>query len=122
MQGLANLLWSYSKMELPPLDVMLAIVRQMTVLLCQPLSAASFDAQALSNSVWALAHIRCSATELDMVAGHVGCVQVGRGQDRGVLLRPHPPAVVRCGPQVAFDSAAQSVLAGCASRLFGSRG
>jgi hypothetical protein len=45
LQGLANLLWSYSKMELPPLDVMMAIVKQMTELLCQPTSAASFDAQ-----------------------------------------------------------------------------
>jgi hypothetical protein len=31
--------------------------------------------QALSNSVWALAHIRSSAAELDLVAGQVGCVQ-----------------------------------------------
>ncbi|KAL6765749.1 hypothetical protein V8C86DRAFT_1782152, partial [Haematococcus lacustris] len=74
-QGLANLLWSYSKMRvagMPPVEVMMAIMQRMTHLLSQPDAAATFDAQALSNSVWALAHMRSSLGEWDQVVGQPG--------------------------------------------------
>eukprot|EP00955_Chlamydomonas_euryale_P028807 303980-Chlamydomonas_euryale.AAC.16 len=69
-QGLANLLWGYSKMNVPVLDVMMMIVAEMTVRL--QTKAFTFDAQALSNSIWAMAHVRSHMTDLDSLAGMPG--------------------------------------------------
>ncbi|MEW5313950.1 MAG: hypothetical protein WDW38_005480 [Sanguina aurantia] len=56
-QGVGNLLWAYSKLEKQPEKVMLALVVHITdTLVANP---AALDAQALSNSVWALAHNEC---------------------------------------------------------------
>ena len=89
-QGIANLLWSYAKMSVPPLDVMMAIVVRMTEMLHSPATALQFDAQALSNSVWALAHIKSKVVDLDLVAGKQGCVKVfmhGVANVANLLLR-----------------------------------
>lgn len=45
MQGLANLLWSYAKMTVPPVDVMMVIVCRMTEMLQDPHMSHNFDAQ-----------------------------------------------------------------------------
>eukprot|EP00798_Chlamydomonas_sp_ICE-L_P031622 gene31622-6816_t len=71
-QGLANLLWGYSKMPMPPTPVMMHIVKEMTIRLSSPQAYDRFDAQALSNSTWALAHLRLRMTDLDAAAGSSG--------------------------------------------------
>ncbi|KAF5831979.1 hypothetical protein DUNSADRAFT_12319 [Dunaliella salina] len=78
--GLANLLWSLAKMADPSHETMMAAVARMTAMLRDPALSSSFDAQALSNSVWALAHIRTKMCdlpgkfqELDAAAGSPGC-------------------------------------------------
>eukprot|EP00195_Chlamydomonas_chlamydogama_P011872 CAMPEP_0202890262 /NCGR_PEP_ID=MMETSP1392-20130828/735_1 /ASSEMBLY_ACC=CAM_ASM_000868 /TAXON_ID=225041 /ORGANISM="Chlamydomonas chlamydogama, Strain SAG 11-48b" /LENGTH=628 /DNA_ID=CAMNT_0049573799 /DNA_START=109 /DNA_END=1995 /DNA_ORIENTATION=+ len=73
-QGLANLMWAYSKMPIPPTQVMMVITAEMAKRLDQNHVAPEFDAQALSNSVWALAHTRSKLSELDDVAGTPGSV------------------------------------------------
>lgn len=73
-QGLANLLWAYAKLPVPPVDVMMAIILRMTLLLTSDDSSAQFDAQALSNSVWALAHTKSRMLDMEAVSGTVGCV------------------------------------------------
>lgn len=69
-QGLANLLWAYSKMSEPDLRVMMTIIVEMTTRLQS--ESSNFDAQALSNSVWALAHVRSRVADLDSWAGMPG--------------------------------------------------
>ncbi|KAG1674473.1 hypothetical protein FOA52_003078 [Chlamydomonas sp. UWO 241] len=71
-QGLANLLWAYSKMTEPVLHVMMMIVAEMTGRLQCAKSPATFDAQALSNAIWALAHVRSRVSDLDAIAGIPG--------------------------------------------------
>jgi hypothetical protein len=71
-QGLANLLWAYSKMSVPLMDVMMMIVAEMANRLHSVEGVTQFDAQALSNSIWALAHMRSKPAELDIIAGIPG--------------------------------------------------
>lgn len=101
-QGLANLLWSYSKMEVPPLDVMMSIVRQMTDLLAQPASAASFDAQV---RLWHVSKLAASGTKREAPVLS-GCLEAfilhvptpaGPVQQR-LGTRPHPCLHCRAGP------------------------
>lgn len=73
-QGLANLLWAYAKLPVPPVDVMMSIILRMTLLLTTDDSSSQFDAQALSNSVWALAHTKSRMLDMEAVSGSVGCV------------------------------------------------
>lgn len=69
-QGLANLLWAYSKMPVPLVHVIMLIIEEM----CARLESdqAEFDAQALSNSIWALAHVRGRVLDLDDRVGGPG--------------------------------------------------
>lgn len=69
-QGLANLLWAYSKMPVTPLKMIMKIAGEMALRL--ETEAGRFDAQALSNSIWALAHVRMSMAEMDSTAGTPG--------------------------------------------------
>jgi len=64
-QGLANTLWSFAKLNDPPLGAVRCLVTHMTGVLRSSRSSASlaatggnmaFDAQALANAAWALAH------------------------------------------------------------------
>eukprot|EP00878_Enallax_costatus_P012598 GHUV01013157.1.p1 GENE.GHUV01013157.1~~GHUV01013157.1.p1 ORF type:complete len:745 (+),score=296.48 GHUV01013157.1:610-2844(+) len=68
-QGLANMLWSYAKLPVAPPAVVNALVAKITdqlVLQSQrPDRASTFDAQALSNSIWALAHLKSRGMEVD---------------------------------------------------------
>lgn len=68
-QGLANLLWAYSKMPAPLLEAMMLIVAEMSERLHDIKASQQFDAQALSNSIWALAHVRSKFNDLDAVVG-----------------------------------------------------
>lgn len=53
LQGLANLLWSYAKMTVPPVEVMMIIVNRMTELLQERDAPSHFDAQVCKGvSVW----------------------------------------------------------------------
>ncbi|GBF95057.1 hypothetical protein Rsub_07558 [Raphidocelis subcapitata] len=68
-QGLANTLWSYAKLPAPPIDVVAALVARIGGELRSALRSGSearpFDAQALSNSIWALAHLKSRGMELE---------------------------------------------------------
>eukprot|EP00775_Hariotina_reticulata_P005241 gene5241-5476_t len=68
-QGLANMLWSYAKLPVAPPAVVAALVSKITdqlVLQAQrPDGASTFDAQALSNSIWALAHLKSRGMDMD---------------------------------------------------------
>ena len=65
-QGLANTLWSFAKLNDPPLGAVRCLAAHMTGVLRTSRSSASlaatggnmaFDAQALANAAWALAHL-----------------------------------------------------------------
>eukprot|EP00879_Flechtneria_rotunda_P005744 GHRR01006045.1.p1 GENE.GHRR01006045.1~~GHRR01006045.1.p1 ORF type:complete len:810 (+),score=341.24 GHRR01006045.1:739-3168(+) len=68
-QGLANMLWSYAKLPVAPPAVVTALVAKITdqlVLQSQrPDGVGTFDAQALSNSIWALAHLKSRGMDVD---------------------------------------------------------
>ena len=82
-QGLANLLWSYSKLPAAPQPVVAALVAKIATelrasLRAEPAAAGAmggeqqrpaFDAQALSNSVWALAHLKTRGLDLSALGG-----------------------------------------------------
>lgn len=73
-QGLANLLWAYAKLAEPPVEVISAIMAQMTEMLNRDQSGSLFDAQALSNSIWAVAHARSKLANFDGLCGPPGSV------------------------------------------------
>ncbi|PNH12308.1 hypothetical protein TSOC_000797 [Tetrabaena socialis] len=73
-QGLANLLWAYAKLVEPPLEVISAIMSQMTDMLSRDQTGSLFDAQALSNSIWAVAHARSKLANFDALCGPPGSV------------------------------------------------
>jgi hypothetical protein len=71
-QGLANMLWSYAKLPVAPPSVIAALVGKIAAELRAQITAPpgadgrpAFDAQALSNSVWALAHLKSRGMDLD---------------------------------------------------------
>ncbi|WIA11940.1 hypothetical protein OEZ85_012022 [Tetradesmus obliquus] len=68
-QGLANMLWSYAKLPVAPPAVVMALVSKITDQLVQhsqrPDGSPAFDAQALSNSIWALAHLKSRGMDVD---------------------------------------------------------
>ncbi|KIY99464.1 hypothetical protein MNEG_8495 [Monoraphidium neglectum] len=73
-QGLANMLWSYAKLPVAPPDVVAALLSKITAELGASLRAGGddakpFDAQALSNSAWALAHLKSRGAELESYGG-----------------------------------------------------
>ncbi|KAI8473925.1 MAG: hypothetical protein J3K34DRAFT_518636 [Monoraphidium minutum] len=75
-QGLANLLWSYAKLPVCPPEVVAALVGKIGAEIGASLrpgaeDGARFDAQALSNSIWALAHLKARGMELDAFGGAV---------------------------------------------------
>eukprot|EP00198_Chlamydomonas_reinhardtii_P013529 XP_001702866.1 predicted protein [Chlamydomonas reinhardtii] len=73
-QGLANLLWAYAKLAEPPIEVIASIMTQMTDMLARDQTGNLFDAQALSNSIWAVAHARSKLANFDGVCGPPGAV------------------------------------------------
>ncbi|GIL44487.1 hypothetical protein Vafri_1938 [Volvox africanus] len=73
-QGLANLLWAYAKLAEPPVDVISSIMSQMTDMLTRDQTGSLFDAQALSNSIWAVAHARSKLANFDGLCGPPGSV------------------------------------------------
>ncbi|KAG2450561.1 hypothetical protein HYH02_005062 [Chlamydomonas schloesseri] len=73
-QGLANLLWAYAKLAEPPIEVIASIMTQMTDMLARDQTGSLFDAQALSNSIWAVAHARSKLANFDGVCGPPGAV------------------------------------------------
>ncbi|GBF91445.1 hypothetical protein Rsub_04185 [Raphidocelis subcapitata] len=69
-QGLANMLWSYAKLPVAPPPVVAALAGKIASELTASLLSGSedakpFDAQALSNSIWALAHLKSRGLELE---------------------------------------------------------
>ncbi|GFR47217.1 hypothetical protein Agub_g8900 [Astrephomene gubernaculifera] len=73
-QGLANLLWAYAKLAEPPVEVISSIMTQMTEMLTRDQTGSLFDAQALSNSIWAVAHARSKLANFDGLCGPPGSV------------------------------------------------
>ncbi|GLC73306.1 hypothetical protein PLESTF_001358700 [Pleodorina starrii] len=73
-QGLANLLWAYAKLAEPPVEVISSIMSQMTDMLSRDQTGSLFDAQALSNSIWAVAHARSKLANFDGLCGPPGSV------------------------------------------------
>ncbi|EFJ43826.1 hypothetical protein VOLCADRAFT_118954 [Volvox carteri f. nagariensis] len=73
-QGLANLLWAYAKLAEPPVEVISSIMSQMTDMLTRDQTGSLFDAQALSNSIWAVAHARSKLANFDGLCGAPGSV------------------------------------------------
>jgi hypothetical protein len=66
-QGLANMLWSYAKLPVAPVPVVAALAGKIATELQAAAGgdAKPFDAQALSNSIWALAHLKSRGMELE---------------------------------------------------------
>ncbi|KXZ56119.1 hypothetical protein GPECTOR_1g10 [Gonium pectorale] len=73
-QGLANLLWAYAKLSEPPVEVIASIMSRMTEMLSRDQTGSLFDAQALSNSIWAVAHARSKVANFDVQCGPAGAV------------------------------------------------